>query len=549
MNNRMFVLSTVRATWMGCGAALLTLACGGGSAGEGEPADENGADPGATPAPSDVSVRPERETCEDNPRLVGCEREVPAPPGTPPTPVGAPDEPAPETPAVTRCPEQRIGFDDVYEAVANDLAQLDAADALTARYISLTNRATAGVCIVSSLDTDRDALSKLVNMLSTATTIEPPVPIDPQRTIFRIDLADYNWDVAVTVVNADGTTTDFLDKWEAIVANNPYAVPFVGDQADDAVLDSGTLVPVMLADSMLDAAAVGNLYYALIDVNVLDTLDNFILNDLQVDVAQNLLDEDQVRAGTTLSRVSRQDRLMTRDELEIRQGVLWQSFDFEANVVNESIFDDPFGFAEGGTEAIFTLPNGLFGFVIADENSAIVEDSDILLDTTQNDSRAITSISCSNCHAQGLLPVVDEVREVALANAIDSGLDNDEVEQLEAVYPLAPELASIIESDSVRFQSALAAAGLLVEGRDPVASVFSRFDQDMTLADAAGDLGLRPDQLERDLPLLDPTLQVLDDIVLDRDDFTQVYVASLCILSAANENTPDPVLCDALLVP
>jgi hypothetical protein len=36
---------------------------------------------------------------------------------------------------------------------------------------------------------------------------------------------------------------------------------------------------------------------------------------------------------------------------------------------------------------------------------------------------------------------------------------------------------------------------------------------------------------------------VLGNGVLDRDDFTQFYIDSLCILSAVNENTPDPVLC------
>jgi mono/diheme cytochrome c family protein len=285
------------------------------------------------------------------------------------------------------CPDQLFTFDDLYQAVAQDLQEQDADDALTIRYISLTNRFTAGVCADTALDRERQSLFKLVNMLSTETTVEPPEPINREETIYRINLEDYGWDLPVDVVNADGSVSNFTDKWEAIIANNQYAVPFVGDDADDAKLDSNTTVPVMFADSLLDAASIGNLYYALIDVDVQDTLDNFILNDLQIDVVANLDDEDQVRAGTTKSRISRQDRVVERDEIEIRQGVLWQSFDFEDDA-NDSIFEDPFNFAEGGTEAIFTLPNGMFGFIIADENSAIVEDSDILLDTNQNNFRA-----------------------------------------------------------------------------------------------------------------------------------------------------------------
>jgi hypothetical protein len=443
------------------------------------------------------------------------------------------------------CPDNDFSYDDLYIAVANDLADQEADDALTTRYISLTNRFNAGVCATgTALDRDRDAVAKLVNALSTETTVEPPIPIDRDETIFRINLEDYGWDEPVTVV-IDGVATDFADKWEAIIANNVYAVPFVGDDADDAVQDSGTTVPVMFADALLDVASIGNLYYALIDVDVNQLLTDFVSIDLGIDVDANLADEDQVRAGTTKSRISRQDRVVQRDEIEVRAGVLWQSFDF-LDDQNESIFEDPFGFAQGGTEAIFTLPNGMLGYIIADENDVIVEDSDILLDSSQNNFRAITSISCTNCHATGFIPVVDEVREIALDNALGSELNRDEIEQLEAVYPEADEFARIISDDSTGFyQAALNRAGLPLQGVEPVSFVFLRFDQDLALADAAGDLGVTPDFLETNLNELDPVLGILDSSRIDRDDFTAVYVNSLCILSVVNENQPDPVVCDA----
>jgi mono/diheme cytochrome c family protein len=639
---------TFRAFSIGVSAALLALACGSDSGNSDDPGtgEEN-----VTATPDDEDdVDPvqqvDRETCEDNQLLAGCDEEVATPDGDPVAP-GPEDEPPPDPndlgaieraaaenvlnancggchgtalppgaesgnmnyindidqlvengkiqplnsagsriiqrmkdgsmppPAagldrVTEadintvanfidnprfwpdagggaqgCQDQLFTFDQLYREIADDLARLDEDDALTARYISLTNRYTAGVCADTSLDKDRQALFKMVNALSTETTVEVPEPIDADETIYRIDIADYGWDEPVTVVNADGSTTDFVDKWEAIVANNPYAVPFVGDDADDAVQDSGTTVPVMFADSMLDIATIGNLYYALINVNVQDTLDNFILNDLQIDVVQNLIDEEQVRAGTTKSRISRQDRVVQRDDIEVRQGVLWQSFDFLADDANQSIFEDPFGFAEGGTEAIFTLPNGFLGFVIADENSNIVEDSDILFDTNQNNFRAVTSISCSNCHAGGLIPVVDEVRDIALQNARVSGLNADEVEQLENVFPEAQEFARIVETDSTQFfKRALSQADVPAEGSDPVSTVFFRFDQDIVITDAAGDLGLTPDDLDNNLNLLEPELGVLRNSTLDRDDFTQFYAASLCVLQNVGDNAPDPAVCD-----
>jgi len=447
-------------------------------------------------------------------------------------------------PASDVCPDQLFSFDDLYQKVATDLQEQDNDDALTTRYISLTNRFTAGVCANTTLDAERNALFKLVNMLSTEASIKQPEPVDAEETLYRIDLEDYGWDLPVTVLNADGSTTAFDDKWKAIVANNQYAIEFQGDDADDAKLSSGEPVPVMFSDSLLDAASIGNLYYALIGVDAQDTLDNFILNTLGINVADNLADSEQVRAGTTKSRISRQDRVIERDEIDNRPGVLWQSFDFLADDANQSIFDDPFDFAEGGTEAIFSLNNGLLGFIIADQDSIIREDSDILLDTNQNNFRAVTSISCSNCHATGFIPVQDEVRDIALANAIQSGLNNDEVEQLEEVYPKASEFASIVEGDSNDYKSRLAQAKVPTDGGDPVSQTFFRFDGDIKIEDAAGDLGVTTAQLERTIPLLDPALGVLQGGgQMDRDDFTAVYGASLCILGQVNDNQPTDDFC------
>jgi len=434
---------------------------------------------------------------------------------------------------------QLVDYDQLFQDVNEDLSGEDNDDTVFFRYISLTNRFNAGTC-ADALDKDRDGLTKMLNMLSIDASIEVPVPVNDDETLYRIDLRDFAWDRAIDVEGQN-----FNDVWEAIAANNPYAVEFEGDDADDAKADTATAFPIQFADQMMDVAIIGNLYYAIIDVDVAQPLANFISVDLGIDVDQNTLDEDQLRAGTTKSRISRQDRLVQRDDIEVRSGALWQSFDFEDDA-NESIFEDPFDFTPGGTEAIFTLPNGMLGFIIADANDVIVEDSDILLDTNQNNFRAITSVSCSNCHASGLIPVVDEVRDIAIANAREIGLNRDEVEQLEGIYASPQVFARQVTDDSQGFyQSALTRADLAVSGSDPVSSVFLRFDQDMRIEDAAGDLGLTPDQLSDDLNLLDPVLATLDRNTIDRDDFTAVFVNSLCILSTNLENQPVVAVCDA----
>lgn len=437
------------------------------------------------------------------------------------------------------CEGQLFTFDELYERVQSDVRSQRSSDREVLRYVTLTNRYNAGAC-ADTLGRERFALIKLVNMLSTRATITAPEPIDEDQLIYRINLRDYNWDREIEV---DGRT--FRDGWEAIIAASPYAVPFVGDQAEDVRDDTLTEVPVMNADALLDVAALGELYYALIDVDVGQPLATFVSDALGIDVEENIADGDAVRAGTTRSAISRQDRVVERHEIGVRLGVYWQSFDFAADDAGQSIFTDPFGFNQGGTEAIFSLPNGMLGFIIADENDNIVGESNILLDTFQNDFVARTAVSCSNCHAQGYNPVVDEVRSFVLNNRF--GFSRDDFQAVNELYLEPADFADVIAEDSSYFLSSLTRAGLPTTGADPVAGTFRRFNLDLDLASAAGELGVTPDELRGNLSLLDPSLAVLRELTIDRDDFTAVFEESLCIMQLVANNQPDPDRCDALL--
>lgn len=437
------------------------------------------------------------------------------------------------------CDGQHMSFDDLYRAVTLDLRREDRDDRTFLRYVTLTNRYNAGVC-ADSLDRDRFALAKLVNMLSTEVRIELPEAIDSDRLIYRLDLRDYGWDREVEVGGRQ-----FRDGWEAIIAESPYAVPFAGDQADDLRDDTLTDVPLINADALLDVAAVGDLYYALIGVDVNRSLSSFIRDDLGIDVEDNIEDGDAVRAGTTRSQISRQDRVIERHEIGRRRGAYWQSFDFEADDANESIFTNPFGFNQGGTEAIFTLLNGMLGFIIADRDDNIVGESNILLDTFQNDFVARTSVSCSNCHAQGFNNVVDEVGPFVLANR--RRFQRDELEAVEEIYVPPATFARIIERDSAGYLDSLRRANLPTTGPDPVGATFVRFNASVDLAAAAGDLGVTPDELRTELNLLDPRLAALRNASVDRDTFDAVFQESLCIMQSFSRNQPDPDLCDQVV--
>lgn len=437
---------------------------------------------------------------------------------------------------------QLVTFDELYQDINSDLTGEDADDRQFFRYISISNRLTAGVCGDSlEMDKERQGMVKMLNMLSIRSVIGKVQSVNDSKTLYRIDLRDFDWDRSITV---NGTAFD--DVWEAIADANPYAVEFVGDDVDEAKEDTGTDFPLMFNDQMMDVAIIGNLYYATVDIDVTQPFSTFVSEKLGIDVADDIANDEAIRAGTTRSIISRQDRLVERHDIGVRNGVFWQSFDF-ANNANDSIFEDPFGFVPGGTESIFTLPNGMLAYTIADANDNLVQDSDILLDNSLNDFKAVTAVSCSNCHATGFIEVVDEVGPIAKDTAREIGLDRDEVEQLDALYIAPDAFARKIKEDSEGFfQRALQSADLPIQGGDPVFRVFQRFDGRMELPDAAGDLGVAIKDLEDDLDLLNPVLAVLERSTIDRDDFTNKFVESLCILLDTSENTPDPAICDLL---
>jgi hypothetical protein len=186
---------------------------------------------------------------------------------------------------------QVIDFDELYRDINSDLSGEDKDDRVFYRYISLSNRFTAGVC-AEALDPERDAMLKMLNMLSIRATVGGVLPVNENQTLYRIDLRDFDWDRAIQVAN-----TPFDDVWEAIAAANPYAVPFFGDDADDAKADTATDFPLMFADQMMNVAIIGNLYYAIIDVDINQPLGTFISDKLGINVQEDIDNEEAIRAG------------------------------------------------------------------------------------------------------------------------------------------------------------------------------------------------------------------------------------------------------------
>jgi hypothetical protein len=442
--------------------------------------------------------------------------------------------PEPAAPAACETPPALADFDLVFQSVANDLATLPSVDQPFYRYLSLTNRSNAA-CDEAELASDRHALFKGLNMLSLNPSVHAPVAIDAAQRIYRIDLRDFDWTRAIELGGQS-----FPDVWEAIAAASPYSIEFSGSAAALAKQATATAFPVLFANHLLDQALAGDLYYAILGLPRSD-LRAFLYDAWGLDAAQDLEDGLERRAGTWKSRVTQADRLVQRDQLGSR-GVLWQAFEIDDRK-DASMFEEPLQDWGVRRQIMFTLPNGLFGFISTDPNDRPLTDTQLLLDTLDDPLPARGVVSCSACHASGLIPVVDEVKNVSTANAKDIGLNAEQVALLDQVYPDSSAFGELVASDSAPYGQALARLQLASSGSDPVATAALRFDAPLTLRDAAGELGVRPDVLAGGLART-PWLAPLGSGTLGRDAFAAVYVASLCVLDEALENRPDRARCE-----
>jgi len=455
------------------------------------------------------------------------------------------------------CDDQFMSWDDVYTAIQSDLVQADADDRVFFRYVSLANRYNAGVCD-ADLEADRWAMNKFFNSVSQNAGVQKAVEVPgANKALYRIDLREYDLDVTNGPFDPNALVGGpFVDGWEAIINNNNFAVEFQGDEAAFAILETGTTVPLMFSDAIIDEASVGNLYYELLKLaaNRDDQLALF-----QIDLVANQDEASSVFIGTTKSEISEQEAFIRRDEIEVAGSqYYYERFDLDPDVAGESILVDPLGFFDvaNGSQAVFSLPNGLQGYMIFDAAGIRQETSVILFDQFQNNNEMATN-SCGNCHTGGLLQVSDEVRDYAELNSIDVAngiaqlnVDNGtdfEFSDVTDLYRDNAEIKEIITTDSGIYRSALGRAGVPLNGSDPISDTFFRFDRDVLIADVAGDLlfgveggRISPaDALAENIARLDPALAGLDNgVPVDRDDWKGLYVNTLCITSVSEDNRP-----------
>ena len=337
------------------------------------------------------------------------------------------------------------------------------------RYFSLAHLYNAGVPD-DEMETYRAALAKLVNSLSWHREITPPAAIDTARTIFRLDLRDYNWTAAT---------------WNMIIAAYPYGIRT--EQSQTIAQLSGAALPYIRADWFAATASVPPLYH---DILGLPKTAQELERQLGIDALRDLEEEKNVaRAGLRTSGVSQNNRVLERHVSP--HGAYWKSFDFRSSLDDQNIFKDPIRLNPAGGEIIFNLPNGLQAYLLVDALSRRINEAPIAIvaDRNNSDDPVIRNgRSCMSCHYEGAQGFKDDVRPVVRGLAFAS-FDR---EKALAIYPAQETLDRLIEKDRDRFQRAAAATGGLARSAqaEPINALSRRFLAEMPVAQAAAEAGL-----------------------------------------------------------
>jgi hypothetical protein len=394
--------------------------------------------------------------------------------------------------AETNC-RPAIGAKELVALIAKDLDSPDIPQPKksSTRYLTLTNIYNA--CVAEKpLEIYRQAAIKLINSLTRLPNITKIAPIDPAKTILRINISDLGWSAG---------------DWDKIVAAYPYATRPT-DTVHNRTLEqvTGAKLAYVRADWFAFTASRPPLYNRLLD---LSGTFRELEQRLNASLAGNITSLTAKRAGFQTSTVSLHNRLIERHSLT--SGYLWRSYDFASNDGDRNLFEHPLGpggaggFQPDANETIFTLPNGFQGYFLNDGQGRALDKAppDILHDANRvldnRDPSVVTGISCMGCHGQGLKGAKDEIRARVLS--AKEYFPRAVSEAVTALYPEQPELNELFASDNAAFKTAMAKAGVTAfadsSGAEIVYALSSQYERPLTLQTAAAEFGMSAEEFGR----------------------------------------------------
>ncbi|MGE0379060.1 MAG: hypothetical protein AB7Q45_26965, partial [Planctomycetaceae bacterium] len=361
------------------------------------------------------------------------------------------------------------------EAIHEDLSQASREVRPRLRYFSLTHLYNDRTVDETQLGLTRLALAKALNSLSWEPDLVVPRVLNAQQTLFAVDMTALGWDRA---------------HWNALLAAYPYALSYGAlddsrlQELDEKIdeLRNDRVPAVLRADWLIAVATKPPLYHTVLydlalpelreravsagtPANPKSMTDADLEKHLRVDVRDNISRGKAQRSGFTESGVSGQNRLIERHPLTGTRGFYWKSYDFKSSNRTAILTEFPLGprfdgnpfdslaFDHDGGEIIFTLPNGLQGYLLVDGKGNRIDAGpiEVVGDSlkTSGNEQIVTGLSCIACHRRGMIESPDdEVRQF-------SSPANDARDQVRRLYPENDAFRRLLDQDRERFLGAM----------------------------------------------------------------------------------------------
>lgn len=392
----------------------------------------------------------------------------------------------------------------ILQAMRDHLFQTKADDRQHQRFFTLTHLYNNPRVTADDLKLYAAALSKLINSLSYERQIVLPKPIKgTSGTVFVVDLRDLGWDKR--------------HLWGRLLKHYPYGLTFdflttdeeLQQISKDVTLLSGTFLAHVRSDWFVFTASRPPLYEIILDIpGTVQELEHRLGVDFEANFEHNRL----ARGGFNKSGVSSQNRLVERHEYATGTGSYWISYDFKPRRAKGDLVRFPLGpkfahnkfnqfaFEHDGGEAIFSLPNGLQGYMLALGDGKRLDEpapADIVYDDSAvaGTPAVVNGLSCMSCHKNGMIDFRDEIRN---ANAVGGAI----LDKVRELYPPQDDLDRLVQHDRDRFLAALAKSigPFLQVGEDakkpieqfpePIAKVAKLYLADLGPQEAAAELDI-----------------------------------------------------------
>ena len=441
---------------------------------------------------------------------------------------------APDWAATSTTDGDFISPGEMLNTIETHLMSLPSFDRAFARYFTMTHLYNAGES-AQILEEYLNGLSKLINSLSWGIEVINPQPINPQQTIFYIDLRHYEWDVN--------------DGWTQIEGVYPYHIAFdaptetaLREQLGRLQTEMSCDVPSIYIDWFLATASLPPLYHDLLS---LPLTDRELETRLEVDVVRNLLNAPGVRvrrAGFNDSGVSNNNRVVERHTS--RYGAYWKSYDFAGSVGTQNIFTHPLAFTHDGGEVVFNLPNGLQGYYLANASGFRLDEApiNIVSNPAASDPTVRNGLSCMGCHTEGMKIFEDEVRPVIESNT-NPAYDKAQALRL---YVEQSEMDIRLAEDTERYKTALEVTGGAFEDIEPISRFHEAFEGPVDAAYAAAVVGLETEvflnKIKENVGLQNAGLLVLESGNMKRDTWTSSFGDIVFALDFPEQFTPPTVI-------